>query len=190
MSNQDIVNGPVQSLDTQIAVESNDVEASIRSHYGTQPNNLDVNATSIKSLSYRMPQNKLQMPSKVCTQSIDFLDTYNDLNVEKNIKSFSLDPIMKRLIQEKNNIMRDIEGWIASQANDGARQPILATTIVKWTQKAIGYMRCGVMIIKKITNLINDITNAITGLINAITSTIASNLLAIKRLQNQMHNLK
>ena len=48
---------------------------------------------------------------------------------------------MKRLIQEKNDILRAIEGWVASQANDGARQPILAISITSWVNKAIGYMR-------------------------------------------------
>jgi hypothetical protein len=129
------------------------------------------------------------MPSKGCDLGIDFLDTVNDFNLDKNIKSLSLDPIMKRLIHEKNSIMRDIEGWVASQANDGARQPILAVTIATWIKKAIGYMRCGMQLIRQITKLITDTIAAITKIINSITAMIASDLAAIQALQNQMKNI-
>jgi hypothetical protein len=188
MSNQDNMNGPVQSLDTQIASTFNDVERSIQSHYSTTPNNLGINATKTTALSYRMPQSQVKMPSAVCT--IDFLSSANDLNLDKNIKSLSFDPIIKRLVQEKNNIMRDIEGWIACQANDGARQPILATTIIEWTQKAIGYIRCGTQLIKSVTTLINSLVTDITNLINSVTLMINSDLMAIKTLQNQMATMQ
>ena len=180
---------PVQALDKQISTIGNDVVASIQAHYGTKPNNLDVNAPATTALSLRMPASAIPMPSKACKNlDIDFLNSYNDLNVNKNITALSLDPIVKRLIQEKNSILRSIEGWIASQANDGARQPILAKTIVEWTKKAIGYMRCGILIVKQIVTLIQSTVAAITSLINSINQMIASDIAAVADLKNLMNS--
>ena len=182
---------PIKSLDTQIASKINDVRQSILSSYKTTPNNLGVNATKVTALSYRMPQEDLPEMPQICNNSdIDWLNSDNNLDVNKNIKSLSLDPIIKRLLQEKQNILRDIEGWVASQASDGARQSILANSIVKWVKLAISYMRCGVKLVNKIVKLINDLLTAIITLIQEITALIASTERAIASLQRQMNNLK
>lgn len=57
---------PVQALDKQISTIGNDVVASIQAHYGTKPNNLDVNAPATTALSLRMPASAIPMPSKAC----------------------------------------------------------------------------------------------------------------------------
>ena len=180
---------PVKALDSQIASIGNDTVLAIEAGYSPIPTNLGVNSTTVRGLNYRLPQNKVTMPSKVCTQDIDFMNSYNDLNLNKRIKDLSLDPLMKRLIQEKNDILRAIEGWVASQANDGARQPLLAKSITSWVNKAIGYMRCGVMLIQKITTLINQMVTAVTSLINSITYMIISDLQAAKELQTMMSTM-
>ena len=184
-----MVDGPIGSLDQQIASAGNDITKAIQSHYGTQPNNISPITNPTALLSYRYPANKVQMPSKACNLDIDFLNSYNDLNLDKSIKSMSLDPIMKRLIQEKNDILRAIEGWVASQANDGARQPILATTILKWIKKAVEFMRCGMVLLRQINQLITGTIQAILSLIASIETQIASDLNAILILQNQMAHL-
>lgn len=184
-----MVDGPLKSLDQQIASAGNSVREAIQNHYGDKPNDLEIITSSTTLLSRRYPANAIEMPKKGCNLGIDFLDTSSDFNLDKQIKSMSLDPIIRRLIQEKNAILRSIEGWVASQANDGARQPLLAKTIVTWIKKAIGFMRCGMQLIRQINQLITGTIQAILSVIGSIEDQIASDLRAIAALQEQFSNL-
>jgi cell division protein ZapA (FtsZ GTPase activity inhibitor) len=184
-----MVDGPLKSLDQQIASIGNTVTGAIQSHYGDKPNDIEIITNPTQLLSRRYPASEIEMPKKGCNLGIDFLDTSNDFNLDKQIKSMSLDPIMRRLIQEKNAILRSIEGWVASQANDGARQPLLAKTIVTWIKKAVGFMRCGMQLIRQINQLINGTISAILGVIGSIEDQLASDLRAIAMLQDQFSNL-
>ena len=186
----DLVPGSTSQLDSQIANAGNSIVASIKAGYGTAPLNNEIISNPTAILSQRIPQNKIELPSKACTNlDIDFLNTYNNLDLNKDIKSMSLDPIIRRLIQEKNDILRAIEGWVASQANDGARQPLLAATISKWIKKAIGYVRCGSMIITQITNLINGWIIAIATLMDSITNELMRDINAANALMTQFRTL-
>jgi hypothetical protein len=178
-----------ESLDSQVASAGNNIVESIQKAYSSNTIDNSVISNPTAALSQRVPQNKIELPFKSCNLDIDFLNTYNNLDMSKDIKSLSLDPVMKRLIQEKNDILRAIEGWVASQANDGARQPLLATTITKWIQKAIGYMRCGIMLIQQITELINGWITAILALIDNIEQLIMSDIIAANRLITQMQTI-
>jgi cell division protein ZapA (FtsZ GTPase activity inhibitor) len=184
-----MVDGPLKSLDQQIASVGNTITGAIQSHYGTKPNDTEIITNPTQLLSRRYPANEIKMPEKGCNLGIDFLDTSNDFNLDKQIKSMSLDPIMRRLIQEKDDILRSIEGWVASQANDGARQPLLSKTITTWIKKAIGYMRCGMQLIRQINQLINGTISAVLSVIGSIEDQLASDLRAIATLQQQLSNL-
>ena len=185
-----MTDGPIKTLDQQIASAGNSITEAIKRNYGTEPNDISVITNPTTLLSRRFPAASIKPPAKPCKLDVDFLNTDNDLNLSKEIKSLSLDPIMKRLIQEKNNILRAIEGWVASQANDGARQPLLAKTIVDWIKKAVGYMRCGMQILRQINQLISGLMEAINGLIGSIMDQIASDIRAIEAMKKQIANLK
>ena len=190
MADSTPVPGSTSPLDSQIANTGNSIVAAIKAGYGTEPLNNETISNPTAILSQRVPQNKIELPSKACSNmDIDFLNTYNNWDLNKDIKSMSLDPLIKRLIQEKNDILRAIEGWVASQANDGARQPLLGTTISKWIKKAIGYVRCGIMIITQITNLINGWITAILTLIDTITNEIMRDINAANALMNQFRTI-
>lgn len=178
-----------QSLDQQIASSGNSIVELIQSHYGKQPIDNAVISNPTATLHARIPDNQLNMPSKACDLNIDFLDTTNDLNFSKQMNSMSFDPVIRRLVQEKNDILRAIEGWVASQANDGARQPILAGIITNWIKKAIGFMRCGTKIIRQVNTLINEMVAATLDLIGSIESLIQSDIDAANRFVDQFGKL-
>ena len=181
---------PVQTLDSQIASAGNSIVEAIQASYPSKTHmNPSVVTNPTVLLSQRMPANKVPMPSKGCNISDSIMNSSNSLDLNKNIKSLSLDPIMRRLIQEKNDILRAIEGWIASCANDGARQPILGVSITKWIKKAIGYMRCGMQLIKQINQLVTSWINAINKLIGSIATMISDNIKAANMLIYQFQTL-
>lgn len=184
----DTTGSPIFSLDQQPGSKGNSISEAIRANYGTKPNVFQVITNPTQALSRRSPITELKMPQKICG-GIDFLTATNDLNLDKSIKSLSLDPIIKRLIQEKNDIIRAIEGWVASQCNDGARQPALAVTIVKWIKKAIDYMRCGMQLVRKINELVIGMISSILVLIASIQQMIQDNINAINSLMTQFQQL-
>lgn len=179
----------LKSIDSQIASAGNNIVNAIQAHYGKEPINFNLLNNPTALLSAKFPENKVPATKKPCNLDIEFLNSYNDLNLSKEISSLSLDPIIKRLIQEKEDIMRAIEGWIACQASDGARQPILAKKIVEWMKKVTRYMKCGSQLVKQINTLVNGWISAVFALIDELESLVYDDILAANAIMSEIETL-
>ena len=163
--------------------ENISVSESLQESYGDDVINCDVVEKETIILHESKEMMTLDMPSSLC--EVDFLNSMGDINVNCDLRSQSLDPIIRRLMQEKTNILRAIEGWVASQGSDGARQPALAKIIIDWIKKANDYMKCGMKIINQINKQLTTMVSAVFSVIGQVEEVIALDIEQANKLVAQ-----